>query len=137
MIEFFSYMLILAVCGYVAAPLFSKKEKTADHRTYDMFHQQRLIRETIRDLEFDFQTGKLSRKDYETLIAERKQAIQKADSVFGKTVGIKTAEIVNKLEVEIQKVKEKLEPSIELFCPHCGHAYKKGNKFCSKCGAKL
>jgi len=137
MIEFISYTLIVAVCAYVAIPLFSKKEKAADHQELDMFHQQRLIRETIRDLEFDFQTGKLSREDYETLIAEREQAIQKADSVIGKTVGMKTAELLNKLEAEIQEAKEKLNPSIELVCPQCGHEHKKGDKFCSKCGAKL
>jgi len=130
-------MLVLVVCGYVAIPLFANRQKAVDNGADDNFHRQQLIRETIHDLEFDFQTGKLSQVDYEILIAEREQAIQKADSVIGKTIGMKMADILKKLEAEIQKAKGELEPSMELVCPQCGHQHNQGDKFCSKCGSKL
>ncbi|NIA30099.1 MAG: zinc-ribbon domain-containing protein [Actinobacteria bacterium] len=137
MIEIISYIFILAVCGFVAVPLFAKKSQIVDQKTDDLLHQKQLIRETIHDLEFDFQTEKLSEQDYKMLIAEREAAIQKADSEIGRTGGLKNKNFLNNLEAEIAIVKDKLQPTTELVCAQCGNKYEKGNKFCSNCGAQL
>ncbi|HLA48870.1 MAG TPA: zinc ribbon domain-containing protein, partial [Nitrospinota bacterium] len=71
---------------------------------------------TIKDLEFDYRTGKLSQADY--------------------------MELKNRYEAEaLQTLKEiddfKVQEKGAVFCPKCGTKTKAEDNFCFKCGAKL
>lgn len=68
--------------------------------------------EALRELEFEYQTGKVSEEDYSALRARyARQAIAARDELG-----------------------ESVEPG---GCPSCGARRKEGAKFCSSCGARL
>jgi hypothetical protein len=115
----------------------------------------------IKDIEFDYGLGKLSREDYEDLNTRYKveaaEVLKKMDEISG---GKPAAPVEDELEKEIKEARmrgysvyeddEEIEKEIlmareaswageseERKCPECGSAYDAGDIFCSKCGYKL
>lgn len=146
MIEIISYMVIVGACAFVAAPLLQKKgvtraaESTVDSRVGELLHEQAMASSTIEDLEFDLQTGKLSQKDYESLVDDQRKIQKEADARLKDISGVSSAELTEKLEREIESERHKIAPnSVDTTptCPSCKKEIKPGDKFCSDCGAKL
>jgi len=115
----------------------------------------------IKDIEFDYGLGKLSREDYEDLNTRYKieaaEVLKKMDEI---AQGRPEAPVEDELEKEIKEARmrgysvyeddEEIEKEIlmareaswdreseERKCPECGSAYDSGDVFCSKCGYKL
>jgi transcription elongation factor Elf1 len=81
----------------------------------------------LRDLDFDFQTGKVSGEDYPAL---RAQLVAEA----AKYVEAESAE-ENRLEALIRARKAAM--SSEKPCPQCGKKLDAGARFCPHCGTEL
>jgi len=85
------------------------------------------IYENLRDLNFEYQLGKLSDADYQKaktgLQAELAKVMAAIDEV------VKSAGAVKK-----PVAKAKAEP---LQCPHCGAKFEKTMKFCGECGKPM
>ncbi len=83
----------------------------------------------LRDLDFDFRTGKVSEEDYSTLraglLAEAAQSIQQEEA--------RDAEI----EALIQARRQARGEQPASFCSQCGRPLKSGDLFCSSCGNRL
>ena len=143
MLEIMSLLVVVGACTYVAMPLFRKQESLnnresgSDARVSELLHQQQMSADTIEDLEFDFQTGKLSDEDFESLVADQKKIQTGADARLKDISGISTSELNEKLEKEIEQAKMKMAPDSVPTCPSCKKAIKQGDKFCSECGATL
>jgi len=115
----------------------------------------------IKDIEFDYGLGKLSREDYEDLNSRYKveaaDVLKKMDEI---AEGSSEAPVEDELEKEIKEARmrgysvyeddEEIEKEIlmareaswareseERRCPECGSAYDADDLFCSKCGHKL
>ena len=87
----------------------------------------------LRELDFDYETGKLSAEDYKDL----------RDKYQTEAVRIlKELEIVEKKWAEFQENLRKdigSEPEVpaHAFCSRCGSPHTESDRFCGKCGANL
>ncbi|MCC7162983.1 MAG: zinc-ribbon domain-containing protein [Anaerolineae bacterium] len=86
----------------------------------DLFGEREIVFETLRDLQFEYATGKLSAQDYEQLKARYE---------------LQAAQILREIDAR-QAVKQGNSP-VAVTCPRCHSQMRAKYKFCTKCGAKL
>lgn len=127
MITFVEILIFISAMFFVGYPFFKRSPigqgfSPADRGEAEASHYNELVHKketayiTIKDLEFDYRTGKLSQADY--------------------------MELKNRYEAEaLQTLKEiddfKVQEKGAVFCPKCGTKTKAEDNFCFKCGAKL
>jgi hypothetical protein len=143
MIVIIPYLLIVAACVYVLYPLFAERKIAAGSvsqeriRFRDLIHQKRLIADSLSDLEFDRQTGKLSEEDYSELFEEQLNMKAEIEKKLEPISGIDRLDLQRKLEAEISAVTQKSSQRPSLKCPQCGQIVRVEDKYCSGCGRKL
>ena len=158
-------ILVIAV-PYVMNPLVNERRKQPVKATLlkkDGKGQQKDALVAIRDLDFDFQTGKVTREDYETL---RAQLVLEA-AEYLQTKMEEDEKIEALIRARLQTVKQSVkcekcggeirpfdhfcpacgvtaknqtapnEPVPQIACPGCGKSVKDGDLFCTGCGMKL
>ncbi len=108
--DILTIILVFLTCGFVASPLFRSSDEKHKDRS-ELEQKQPMIQNIIDELTLDYETGKLSKEDYETLVQEHQQFKPESNQTSQK-------HIKNK-------------------CPQCGHKINKKDKFCSNCGLKL
>ena len=102
-------LIILLLCAWTLRPLFSQSEyRPAADQMDAVLHQRQQIQSTLDDLQLDYETGKLSKAEFEEL----------------------TAEVAD-------RKKEAKPEAVEPVCPGCGNDVGTEDKFCSNCGRKL
>jgi cytochrome c-type biogenesis protein CcmI len=133
------YIIILAVCAFILFPLFRRSKRSQQigqvkrTRAAELLHKKRLILDTLKDLEFDRSTGKLSEEDFEQLHKEHENSVKQIDEQLR---SVKKPGVVEaSLEKEIGQITVKMGAG--LFCSSCGKRLQKDDKFCSRCGAKV
>ena len=130
MIEIIGICLALLTGLFVAYPLLQKRQQKVsfadNHRAEELEARKAEIYAAIKDIDFDFQMGKLSKDDYEQLRSQYKSdavgLLKRIDRVHGKRQdrsGAKTSEG---------------RPASAKFCHQCGQPLVSGDKFCSSCG---
>lgn len=136
MFEFLTVLMATLVVFYVASPLMQRQRKAqqisseADLKLSSTLHQQGVLQNTIDDLEFDYQTGKLSTTDYESMVAEHRKSLRQIDERLKKLGGVRSADS----DREIKHTRKKQSHG-QAVCPQCQSPVQSGDKFCSKCGA--
>lgn len=111
-------------------------------RRVDLLAERNGIYRAIKELDFDYETGKFSVEDYaeqrHTLVAQGVDILQQLDAL--------PAEPDDPVERAILRVREGGPVAIDEgvapasggeFCPQCGTPAKPGDKFCAKCGARI
>ncbi|MGE5642157.1 MAG: zinc ribbon domain-containing protein [Byssovorax cruenta] len=125
---FVGLALLAATAAYVALPFRQKRGNnlnTAQANVVSKSHHQEILL-ALRDLDFDFKTGKVSEEDYQPLRAQL--LVEAAQYVESE----KREE--EQLEALIQsRRKTKLQDK----CEQCGALMEAGQRFCSKCGASV
>ncbi len=117
---FFTILILLAVIAVISYPFFSKKKKPEevlteiDNEKTILLKQKEYSYAAIKELEFDYNTGKISKEDY-NILSNR----YKAEAI----------NIIRKLETE--QTSKKVS---KLFCTECGQKYKEDSQFCTNCG---
>lgn len=129
MVILIEIVLLAGTVLFVGYPLFSKRYQAplkGDMRVNDyqrLLSRRDMIYSAIKDLEFDYKTGKLSEEDYEELKSqyesEAVEILEKIDKSGKGKAGVNVGE------------------KKRLLCPECNSTYSKNDKFCSKCGSKL
>ena len=122
-------LLFTGSIAYVVLPFRQNRRKTVT--TSKGLAQQVGKREAVlgalRDLDFDFKTGKVSEEDYQPvrnqLMAEAAQYLEQEQ---------KEAE---RLEALIQSRRKAQQEDTK--CGHCDAAVRVGQRFCSKCGSAV
>jgi membrane protease subunit (stomatin/prohibitin family) len=125
MFEIIGVVLAMLTGLFIAYPFLQKRQRQVsfadNHRAEELEARKAQIYAAIKDIDFDFQMGKLSKEDYEQLRSEYKvQAVgllKQLDQMQGKRRGGPGAAIK--------------------FCHECGQPLTAGNKFCSACGEKV
>jgi predicted nucleic acid-binding Zn ribbon protein len=116
------FILMGAALVFVSRPFWEKQKKGAKDFAIHVSRRE-LVLAALRDLDFDFKTGKVSEEDYQPLraqlLAEAAQYIESAKNED------------EKLEALIQ-ARRKGQQKIK--CEHCGAPMEADQKFCSKCG---
>jgi rRNA maturation endonuclease Nob1 len=98
----------------------------------------------LRDLDFDFQTGKITQEDYEPLRQQLLIAAAQAEQVVEtpKTVSPAKADTITcpQCHTAVQtddKFCAKCGTALNLTCPQCHKKVMADDKFCARCGAAL
>ena len=86
----------------------------------------------LRDVEYDFQSGKLDETDYRSLKRELSaEALTALEESEREALGVGR----DSLEAEIAAVREGLASGAT--CASCGHLNPEASRFCSSCGGSL
>lgn len=161
-------VIALLAALFISAPFFFKS-KTAGGDEYfpdpraekskELGSRKDSLLTAIKDIEFDYGLGKLSREDYEELHGKyRSEAAGLLKEIDSLGAGAEAEGGYEDLEREIRAQRgkyvssyddEELEKEIlrareaswnespERYCPKCGSGRAQDDLFCSKCGAKL
>jgi hypothetical protein len=120
------FILLSAALAFVSRPFWEKRQKGAKGTTITDADRHKSVLASLRDLEFDFKTGKVSEEDYQPLRAQLlAEAAQYIESEKNED---------EKLEVLIQ-ARRKAPPKLK--CEHCGAPIEAAQHFCAKCGSPV
>ncbi len=130
-------VLAAAVSYFVALPLLSphKSQFKADsnHKANDLVERKEAIYAAIKEIEFDYQMGKLSEADFKEL---RQQYKDEAIGLLGKIDQVQEKAVKAKDVHATKKPKGGAQPGVK-FCWLCGTSVTKGDAFCVSCGNKI
>jgi len=114
--------LALLGAGFLVAPLRRRDLREEPERARS---ERERVYESIRDLDHDFETGKIEAADYETMRSDlRAQAVALLH------------EERSQAEARTKTPAAPVEAA-KRFCPHCGGAAAQDWRFCSHCGGRL
>ena len=138
-----SLILALLSCIFVIFPLVRKPSGEAQFPAHvkkreldELLWQSNSIQSTIRDLDLDFQTGKLSEFDFSELSKEQEKRLERINHKIKSLTGDDNTTILKELEDEIRQQKSTILAK-NLTCKNCGKAIRQGDKFCPNCGTQL
>jgi hypothetical protein len=165
---FLIVIIIVAVIAFIAYPLFiTRRESLAApvNPLEDLAAQRDSTYDAIRDLDFDYQLGKLSQTDYATLRDKYKmramQLLQQMDAMHGNDGADVDAEIESQvaqmrrakedtIESEVARLRRSKNDPIEnqvaqmraakrsaARCKKCNTPLAVSDQFCSKCGTPV
>lgn len=113
---------VIVIVGYPLVnasrvPAYATAGKSDDN---DLLGQREIVFEALRDLQFEYATGKLSTSDYEQLKGRYE---------------LQATQIMR--EIDAQNFNKSGNSQDTLVCPRCSTVTRARDKFCTKCGAKL
>lgn len=131
MTEIAGITLAVLTLAYIGFPLFRKSRRVAsyevNHQPEDLRARKQELFAAISDLDLDYQMGKLSKDDYDSLRAQYKSEAIAA---------MKDLDALTMSPVQRPRSAGK-PPSANRFCHHCGAPAVASDKFCSDCGESL
>lgn len=113
----FSVIMVVLVVAVIAAPLVESRRRTTDGRDGDpdpARRRQEAAIDALRELEFEYQTGKLTPEDYAPLRARYAREALAARDALGEQ-----------------------DPGTGEQCGTCGADVRQGARYCSRCGSAL
>ncbi|HZK49564.1 MAG TPA: zinc ribbon domain-containing protein [Thermoleophilia bacterium] len=133
----FGVVLALLAVGFIAYPLL--REQLGDDETFDLpedlevlLRRKESTYSALKELEFDFKTGKLSEGDFHELDARyRADALEILAAIDARDRGASGAAGSRKGKVGGQKA------GAAPACAECGETLKPGQRFCASCGAEV
>jgi len=136
--------LALAVMSYVFIPLF-RPQKRLDEQSRQADRRRQLLEErervyaSIRDLDFDFRTGKLEEADHKSARAELTAAAVTVLKQLDESSPKKSANLDDDLEQEIAAARKGKgrTPVAARFCASCGKSTPAEAQFCPSCGKAI
>lgn len=156
--------IAIIISIFIVIPFFNKKtsvyffdedqyskENTLTDKWKSLTSQKESLYSALKDIEFDYGLGKLSKDDYEEL---KKTYKVKASTILKQLDDIGKNPNVASLEEEVEKeisairklkkernenrigydINEETTQEIKLNCAECGKEYSHQDKFCSQCG---
>jgi len=141
-------LLALAVLFFVLFPLAVGEEAPMAGEAEELTeaqHRRRIALLALRDVEYDYQAGKLDDEDYQALKVEISgEALAAIDAEEAEWVAAGTPgsegerlrpEGSGELEAEIAALRASIREGV--ICPQCAHPNARGSRFCGDCGAGL
>ena len=140
----FGLALFILVVLVVSWPLFGRNRPAVRpmSRRDALEHERQSIVREIRELDFDYRTGKINAEDYKQLreahlargaLILRELAALEHDALSDPEQAIE-AQVARLRTVSASDGKSQAAPSA---CPQCGQPVRQGDKFCPQCGAQL
>jgi len=144
-----AFVLLMTVVLLIARPFIAPVTYEEDAASLEQLRADRTrLRAQLRELDMDFETGKLAAEEYEKLRARRLQQIERTTRAIRETERIETeriepgpaAEPVEPisdavLEAKIAARKRALQQASA--CRGCGASIDHDDRFCRRCGTDL
>jgi len=143
MFAFIGILIGLGMAVFVAMPLLVREGAATSSLPVDVtpladLKRRRLVvYENLKDLEFEYQAGKLAAQDYQSLkqnylgeAATLMAASQEAEQ-------LKEMDALLEREIAARRTSRKNRPPQDYVCPKCGFENPVPVKFCGECGAKI
>ncbi|HEC22646.1 MAG TPA: zinc ribbon domain-containing protein [Chloroflexi bacterium] len=148
---------VIIVGAYIAQPFFAARRgeggggqggrRTASllRRRADLLAERNRLYRAIRDLDFDYQTNKVSEEDYQAqrhrLFAEAVEVLQQLDSL----PALDETPESDPIEAAVAALRQGTAPEEVVsgpaaegeVCPQCGEPVSESDRFCGACGARL
>ncbi len=126
-------ILLLTLGGlfYIGYPLFSDEERwristrKIPSRVEELKARKGLALSAIKELEFDYQTGKLSPEDYGSLRSRYEGE------------AVESMKLLDGLQKGGKKFKTKKGREGKLICSSCGEEVPPSSQYCSNCGTRF
>jgi membrane protease subunit (stomatin/prohibitin family) len=138
-----SLLIAVGMAFFVVAPLLSLGGAGAGSLPVDVtllgdLKRRRLVvYENLKDLEFEYQAGKIASDDYQSL---RSNYMGEAAALMAATQEaehLKESEAMIEREVAARRAHRKAQPVEDYTCPACGFENPLPVKFCGECGVRL
>ncbi len=133
-------LFALAIVLFVVGPIItgSQARVTRSASEFSDAEAWKLVTlRALRDVEYDYHTGKLDNQDYQSLraelTAEAAQALKRVEQ--GDEPADIRASRVASVEAEIMEMRAALRDVIT--CEKCEHVNPAGSRFCATCGTAL
>lgn len=122
--------ILVGVGLFVAQPLLQAGPKNISDEEYEespmhnLLSRKDSIYTAMKDLEFDYSTGKLSEQDYEALRGR---------------FAAEAAVVLKEIDENGSRAKKpaKRKKTASSFCTACGFKSQPGDRFCQSCGSPL
>ncbi|HEU4355955.1 MAG TPA: zinc ribbon domain-containing protein [Actinomycetota bacterium] len=146
-----SFVLLMVVVYLIGRPFVAPLRYAAGSSLEQLLADRERLRAQLRELDMDFETGKLAQEEYDKLRARRRQQIEATTRAIHDaetsdeelpSVGVGTPDATpedlgRELERRISERKAVLEELEAHACPGCGTTTDPEDRFCRKCGADL
>ena len=135
-------LIAVSMAAYIVTPLLSAETAGSPVPLdvtlgSDLKRRRLVLYDNLKDLEFEFQSGKIAREDYESL---RTNYLGEAAGLMAATREaelLKQDDAVVEREIAVRRAQRKAQPPIEYTCPACGHENPLPVKFCGECGGPI
>jgi len=149
-----SFVLLMSVVYLIARPFVAPLRYAREVTLEQLYADRDRLRAQLRELDMDFETGKLAQEEYERYRARRLQQIEATTRAIHETEDTEeeapaleaqpegeepptAEELEQELERRIAARKHVLEELEAHACPGCGTTIDPDDRFCRKCGADL
>ncbi|RMH16447.1 MAG: c-type cytochrome biogenesis protein CcmI [Gemmatimonadetes bacterium] len=134
-----SILLASGVVVFVLYPILKGQWAAQDRQDDELTEAEARKRVTLlalRDVEMDYETGKLDEEDYRELKRQlSREALAALEAVEAERGEAGAVAPDPELEAQIAAVREGLREG--RTCERCGHLNERGSRFCASCGAQL
>ena len=157
-------IMVAASAAYIAMPIIKNDDSgeipvAFDLESISLEEEKEESYNAIKEAEFDYETGKLSKEDYNIIkekyagkavkamqkLEENKKQSAKVAKPAGESKSTKTAAACAHCGADLptdakfcQSCGKTAKPQAGAnFCPKCGEKHRKGDKFCQSCGQHI
>jgi hypothetical protein len=136
-------VIAAALAVFVATPLLAAEGAGSSALPVDVtpladLRRRRLVvYENLKDLEFEYQAGKVAAQDYQSL---RRNYLAEAAALMAasqEAEQLKETDAVIEREIAARRASRRLPPPQDYVCPHCGFENPVPVKFCGECGTRM
>lgn len=138
-------ILLIVVLSILAFPLYKARLRVSagmGGASNDLVAQRDGLYSTLRDLDLDYELGKLSREDYQTrrerYVTRASLVLERLDIVRGEQENQGSAS--DEIERQVTALRQSSEGKAtlpDMACPNCGRVYNVGDLYCGRCGHTL
>ena len=127
MIEAIEILMLLGVLTALGLPILLSGRKSGEElvegdELHRLLYKKDVTYMSLKDLEFEYQTGKIDESDYNSLKTK-----YEAEAVS----------ILKEIDNAEKSGKSSKKESGKRFCSECGTSVSRSDKFCSSCGNRL
>ncbi len=103
----------------------------------DLKRRRLVVYENLKDLEFEYQAGKIAPQDFQSLRANYMGEAAALMAATQEAEHLKESDVMIEREVAARRARRNAPPVEDYTCPACGFENPLPVKFCGECGARI